>query len=155
MDELTDLSGGGYDNVIDTNIRRSGEKITWIVNGYDQTTAHSAERPARKLNCHSVLRQGGTVLAGDINGHSIPWDPRCQVQHNAAFWEDVIDEDGLEIGNEGRSPYFWTRDGHEDESVIDLTLGNRPVTILSTLVDDQATGSQHEVIESEVEVDRQ
>jgi len=77
------------------------------------------------------------------------------VQRDATFWEDVIDENGLEIGNDGRAPHDWTREGHECETVIDLTLANRPITTLSILADDHATGSDHEVIEWQVEADRQ
>jgi hypothetical protein len=71
------------------------------------------------------------------------------------FWEDVIDKNGLEIGNDGEATHHWTREGHEGESVIDLTLVNRPITKSSILANDHATGSDHEVIEWEVEVDRQ
>jgi len=78
------------------------------------------------------------------------------VQQDAVFWEDLIDENGLEIGNDGEGTHHWTREGHEGESVIDLTLANRPITKWSILADDDhATGSDHEVIEWEVEVDRQ
>jgi len=78
------------------------------------------------------------------------------VQRDAVFWEDVIDENGLDIGNDGEATHHWTREGHEGESVIDLTLANRPITKWSILADDDhATGSDHEVIEWEVEVDRQ
>jgi hypothetical protein len=41
---------------------------------------------------------------------------------NATFWEDVTDENGLEIGNHGRATHHWTREGQEGKSVIDLTL---------------------------------
>jgi hypothetical protein len=78
------------------------------------------------------------------------------VQRDAAFWEDLIDENGLEIGNDGEATHHWTREGHEGESVIDLTLANRPITKCSILADDDnTTGSDHEVIKWEVEVDRQ
>jgi len=156
VDERTDLSRGANEDVIATDVRRRGERITRIVNVYDQKNTHSGERPAQKLNWQRVIRQGSTVLAGDFNAHSIRWDPRCQVQRDAAFWEDVIDENGLEIGNDGEATHHWTREGHEGESVIDLTLANRPITKWSILADDDhATGSDHEVIEWEVEVDRQ
>jgi hypothetical protein len=69
------------------------------------------------------------------------------VQRGVVFWEDVIDENGLEIGNDGEATHHWTREGHEGESVIDLTLANRPITKWSILADDHATGSDHEVIE--------
>jgi hypothetical protein len=104
VDEQTDLSRGVNEDVIATDLRRRGERITAIVNVYDQKNTDSGERPARKLNWQRVIRQGGTVLAGDFNAHSKQWDPRCQVQWDAAFWEDVIGKNGLEIGNDGRHP---------------------------------------------------
>jgi hypothetical protein len=154
VDERTDLSRGANHDVITTDDRRRGETITRIVNVYNQKDMQSGERPARKLNWQRVIRQGGTVLAGDFNAHSTRWDPRCQVQRNATFWEDVIDENGLVIGNDGRATHHRTREGHEGESVIYLTLANRPITMWSILVNDHATGSDHEVIEWEVEADR-
>jgi len=63
----------------------------------------------------------------------------------------VIDE----IGNGARATHHWTREDQEGESVIDLTLANRPIVKWTTLADDHATGSDHEVIEWEVGVDRQ
>jgi hypothetical protein len=45
------------------------------------------------------------------------------VQQDAAFWEDVIDENGLDIGNDSRPTHHWTREDQQDESVIDLTVG--------------------------------
>jgi hypothetical protein len=68
----------------------------------------------------------------------------------------VIDEIGLEIGHDGEATHHGTREGHEGESVIDPTLVNRPITTWCILADDDhARGSDHEVIEWEVEVDRQ
>ena len=115
----------------------------------------SGERLARKLNGQRVIQQGGTGCAGDFNTHSTRWDPRCHVQWDATFWEDVIGENGLEIGNDGRATHHWTRESHEGESVIDVMLANRPITKWSILADDHATGSDHEVIEWEVDADRQ
>jgi len=148
VDERTDLTRGANEDVIATDVRRRGERITRIVNVYDQKNTHSGERPARKLNWQRVIQLGSTVLAGDFNAHSIRWDPRCQVQRDAVFWEDVIEENGLEIGNDGEATHHWTREGHEAESVIDLTLVNRPITKWSILADDDhATGSDHKVIQ--------
>jgi len=67
----------------------------------------------------------------------------------------VIDENGLKIGNDGRPTHHWTREDEEGESFIDLTLANRPIVRCTILADDHATGSDHEVIEWEVGVDRQ
>jgi hypothetical protein len=58
----------------------------------------------------------------------------------------VIDENGLEIGNDGRSTHYWTREDDEGESVIDLTLSKQPIMKLTILADDPATGSDQEVI---------
>jgi len=155
VDERTDLSRGAHDDVIVTDVRRRGEKITRIVNVYDQRDTQSGERQAQKVNWQSVVRQGGTVLAGNFNAHSSRWDPRCRAQRNASFWEGVIDENGLKIGNDGRSTHYWTREDHEGELVIDLTLANRPIMRWTILADDHATGSDHEVVEWEVEADGQ
>ena len=43
----------------------------------------------------------------------------------------------------------------EGESVIDLTLANRPIIKWTILADNHATGSDHEVIAWEVRVDRE
>ena len=155
VDERMDLSRGANKDVIATDVRRRGERTTRIVNVYDQKNTHSGERPARKLNWQRVIWQGSTVLAGDFNAHSKRWDARCQVQRDAAFWEDVIDENGLEIGNGGRPTHHWTREDQEGKSVIDLTLANRPIVKWTILADDHVTGSDHEVVEWEVGVDRQ
>jgi len=68
-----------------------------------------------------------------MNAHSRRGDPRCKEQRDATFWEDIIDEHGLEIGNDGRLTHHWTRNGAEGESTIDLTLANRLITRCTTL----------------------
>ena len=111
VDDRADLSRGANDAVIATDVRRGGETITRIVNIYDQEDMRSEERPVWKLNWQRVIRQGGTVLAGDFNAHSTGWDPRCQVKRDAKFWKDMIGENGLEIGKNGRATQYWTREG--------------------------------------------
>jgi len=113
------------------------------------------ERPARKLNWQRVILQGGTVLAGDFNAHSKRWDLRCLEQRDATFWEGVIDENGLEIGNDGRPTHHWTREAQEGKSDIDLTLANRSIVSWTILSDDHATGSDHVAIELDVGLDKQ
>jgi len=75
------------------------------------------------------------------------------VQRNAAFCEDVIDESGQEIGNDGSATHYRTREGHEDESVIDLTTTNRPLTKWAILDDDHTTTSTEVVIDWDLETD--
>ena len=155
VDEWTGLCRGANDNVFATDVSRRGEKKTRIVNDYHRGDRQSGERPAHKLNWQRVIRRSGTILAGDFNADSRRWDPRCRGQRDAAFWEEVIDETGLEIGNDSQSTHHWTREGHKAESVINLTLANQPITTWSILADDHATGSDHEVTEWEVKLDRQ
>jgi len=155
VDERTDLNRGANDDVIATDVRRRGEKIRRIVNIYDQKDARSGETPGRKLDWQRVIRQGGTVLAGDFNAHSKRWEPRSHVQRDATFWDCVIDENGLEIGNDGRPTDHWTREYQEGKSVINLMLANRQMVRLTILANDHATRSNHEVMEWEVGVDRQ
>jgi hypothetical protein len=151
-----ELTRGANEDVIATYLRRRGERIIRIVNVYDQQNTPLVERLARKLKWERVIRQGRTVLAGDFNAHSIRRDPMCHVQRDAGCWEDVIDEQGLKIGNDAEVTHHWTSEGHEGESVTDLTLAERPITKWSLLADDDpTTGSDHMVIEWEVEVDRQ
>jgi len=126
-----------------------------IVNMYYQRDTQSAARLTRKLHWQRVMRQRTTDLAGDFNAPSSRWDPRCQVQWNDALCAEVIDKNGLEVGNDGQPTHYWTREDHDGESVIGLTLANRPITKWFILEDDHTTGSDHNVIQWEVEADRQ
>lgn len=85
--------------------------------------------------------QGRSVLMGDFKDLSSRWNLRSQVLQNAASWEPVIHENGLEIGHEGRSTHYWRRDEQKGELAIDLTLANWPIMKLAILPDDDATGS--------------
>jgi len=60
------------------------------------------------------------------------------VKRNTAFWEEVIDENGLEVGNNGQPSHYRTREDDEGESVIDLTFAIRPRTKWFILADDHA-----------------
>jgi len=64
----------------------------------------------------------------------------------------VIQLNGWEIENSGRSTYYWTREDHEGEAVIDMTLATRLIMKWTILADNHATGSDHEVIEWKLEV---
>lgn len=67
----------------------------------------------------------------------------------------MIVKNGLEIRNEGRATHHWTIDGHKGNSVIDQMLANRPTTKWSIQANYQETGFNHEVMEWEVQEDRQ
>jgi hypothetical protein len=156
-DEQTDLSRGANDDVIVTDVKRRTEKMTRVINIYDQTDLRTREREARKINWSRIIRQrgGGTILAGDFNAHSRGWDPRCKEQYDATFWEEIIDEHGLEIGNDNQPTHHWARNGEEGELTIDLTLASRPITRWTILDGRHATGSDHEVIKWKFSIDKQ
>jgi len=71
VDVRTDSSGSANNDVIHTDVMRSGEATTRIVNVYDQKPTQSGERPVRMLNWQRVIRQGRTVLAADFTAHCI------------------------------------------------------------------------------------
>jgi len=50
VDKRMDLSRGANEDVIVTDVRCRGERITRIVNVYDQKKTHSEKRPAQKFN---------------------------------------------------------------------------------------------------------
>jgi len=52
-----DHSRGTNDNVIVTDVNRRGEKMTKVINIYDQRDMRTRERHARKIHCSSIIRQ--------------------------------------------------------------------------------------------------
>jgi len=84
-DERTDLSRGVNEDVIVTDVTRRGEKMMKVITKYNQRDVRTRDRHARKINWSRIIQQGGggTILAGDFNGHCRRWDPRCKVQRDA------------------------------------------------------------------------
>lgn len=146
---------GANDDVIIPDVRKREESVTRIINIYDQRDTQLRERPTWKLRWQGIIRQGGTVLAGDFNAHSRRWDPGCTEQQDAIFCKDIIDEKGLEIGNNDWATHHWKREDLERKSIIDLTLTNQQIRKWTILAKNQATGSDHKVREWEVDVDKQ
>jgi len=65
-------------------------------------------------------------------------------------------ENEREIGNDDDRPsHHRARNGEEGESTIELTLATRPITRWTTLDGSHASGSNHEVIEWMINVDKQ
>jgi len=54
-DEWTHLCRGANDNVIVTDVMRRGEKMTRVINIYDQRDVQTRERQARKMNCSRII----------------------------------------------------------------------------------------------------
>jgi len=154
VDERSDLCSRANNDVNVAVLMLTGEKIMRWVMIYDQTDMQSGERQAGKLDSQSVIWPCRTVLKGDFNAHSGRWDLRCHMQHHVIFWEEAIDKDWLEIGNNGWSTHYWTREDHQGKLVINLTSVNRLITKWSLVADNYATRFNHMIIESEVEVNR-
>jgi len=155
--ERTDLSRNAGEDVIVVDIKSRAEKMIRIVNIYDQKARETGERPVITLDWQKVIRQGGrgTVLAGHFNSHSQPWDLKCTEWREAAYWEGIIDVDGLVIGNYDRPTHYWTRNECEVVSIIDLTLANRPFGKWTIVDGNHAMGSDYEIIEWEVDMEKQ
>jgi hypothetical protein len=61
----------------------------------------------------------------------------------------ILDEYGLEIGNDDRPTSHWARSGEEGELTIELTLAARLITRLTILEGSHTAGSDHKVIKWE------
>jgi len=146
-----DSNRAANNDVIVTDVRRTGEKITTIDSVYNQRGTQSGERPPQHASWHTVIRQCGTVLAGHIDAQSRARDGRCHTQRKAAFWEVVIDQNALEIGNDSRSTHYGSTGEHYSEWVFNLTLLNQPILKWTIVVDHHDTGSDHKVTACEVE----
>jgi len=121
VEQRTGSNWGANDNVIVTDVSRSGENIPRIVNIDDRRDTQSGGSQARKLDWQKVIPERESVLQGDSNAHSGRWEPTCHRQWNATFWAEVIHENGQEIGNDGQRSQCCTREDYEGRSVIDLT----------------------------------
>ena len=67
-------------------------------------------------------------MAGDINAHSLIWNPHCQRRQNATILEDFIEQFRLFINNKPRrSTYLSSR----KVLVIDLALSSIELGLLT------------------------
>jgi len=58
---------------------------------------------------------------------TLPSSSVVSPQRDATFWVDIIDEFGLDIGNDDQPTLHWMRDGEEGESILNLTLATPPI----------------------------
>lgn len=102
----------------------------------------------RMINCQRVIRQGaGTILTSDCNVHCCRCDPRCKEQYSdETFWEDNIDEQGLEIGNINPPTHRSAANCKQGESILDLTIDSQLMMKWTILDRRHSTRSYCEVI---------
>jgi hypothetical protein len=111
-------------------------------------------RPAHHANWTEVLGED-TIIAGDFNAHSPRWNPHGPLRRNHHFLEELMDDYGLIVKNDGTATRHPDCEVEEDEppiSIIDLTLaspriGHRVVDWRVLDDDRYATDSDHEIIE--------
>jgi hypothetical protein len=65
----------------------------------------------------------------------------------AAYWEVIIDEHMLVIGNDDQPTQYWTRNDRQGEFIIAQTLANQPFGKWMISVGNHSTWSDNEVIE--------
>jgi len=71
------------------------------------------------------------------------------------FWEQIIAEYGLDIGNDDWPTHHWARSGEDGESTIHLTLATRPISGWTILEVSPITSCDYKVIRWEFIIDKQ
>ena len=91
-----------------------------------------------------IAKHRRLVIAGDMNAHSKTWNPKAAYNRNHVFWERLIQEEDM---------FVWITDeatrmgpGATNHSIIDLTLSSPNVELNWCLLDEEATGSDHEIL---------
>jgi len=60
IDERTYLSSGANNDVIVADVKRTGQKMTRVINIYDQRDVRTGETQARNINWNRIIRQTGS-----------------------------------------------------------------------------------------------
>jgi hypothetical protein len=134
-----------------------------IANVYSATVFGQAGegRPAHHANWTEILGED-TIIAGDFNAHSPRWNPHDPPRRNHHFLEELMDDYGLIVKNDGPATRHPDRDLEEEEedeeedehsiSIINLNLASPRIAhrvVKWRVLDDDgyATSSNHEIIE--------
>jgi len=125
-------------------VTREGREKVVLVNVYDQRPQVGQKRLAQQADWEAIMAGGRVVIAGDMNAHSQKWNPRATKRRNATFWEDLIEKHELVIWNSEEGTRAGP--GANGTSIIDLTLSTPAITLNWSLLEGEASGSDHEVI---------
>ena len=116
--ELKDLTRGCANYAQALEVKPPGEPSIVIVNVYDRGSV--GQRPAQAVQWDNVMRYSRVIVAGDMNAHSLMWNPKAGSRRNAVFWENLITEHALVIWNSEEATRMGA--GASNHSIIDLTL---------------------------------
>ncbi len=157
LDNRSDLANHPYCLILDIEelhprTRKSVRK-TRVVNMYDNYIGqgytwqgHSTEirRAIQDISWSYILR-GRVLLLGDMNAHSISWNPHYVRRQNAGPLEELIDRYELIVNN---NTDFPTRPRSSGISIIDLALTTAalgPLTLWE-IPEEYPSVSDHELI---------
>jgi len=141
--ELKDLTRGWANYAQALEVKPPGGPSIVIVNIYDRGT--EGQRLAQAVQWDNVMRHSRVIVAGDMNAHSLMWNPKARSRRNAAFWENLITEHALVVWNSEEATRMGA--GASNHSIIDLTLTSRSLELNWRIAEEEeATGSDHEVI---------
>ena len=153
MEEITKESEG-YIQVVD--LQKKKHPRIRLVNMYDQVDRNTNRRPARKqeVNWNAIIQET-TIWAGDFNAHGMRWNDRLKPEERKdnGWVEHLMDTHDLTyIGDKAQTCNTPHASIH---SVIELTMCTQEMATRSTaqtmLNPELATGSDHQIIEIEVE----
>jgi len=113
-----------------------------IANVYDQRT--DTGRAAQRAAWGEIAKHRRVIIAGDMNAHSRMWNPKVTYNKNHTFWEKLIEEEDLFVWNSEDATRMGP--GANNHSIIDLTLSSPNMELDWRLLNEEATGSDHEVI---------
>jgi len=93
-----------------------------------------------------IAQHRRVIITGDMNTHSVVWNPRTARPRNNTFWEQLIQDNDLVIWNSEEEMKMGA--GAEIHSIIDLTLSAPKVEFNWSI--GPATGSDHELLQWKV-----
>jgi len=115
-----------------------------IANVYDRHKGSETIRPAQAERWGEIARHERVIIAGDMNAHSKLWNPQTTRPRNHSFWEKLIREEELFVWNTEEATRIGA--GAEIHSIIDLTLASPNMELDWSLLRNDATGLDHELI---------
>jgi len=142
--ELKNLVKGCRNYVQVIEVVPPGRDAIIIANVYDQEDRTKKSRRAQDSVWGEIIKYRRVIIAGDMNTHIKMWNPKAMYSRNHAFWEWLIEEEDLFVWNMEEATKMGP--GAMNHSIIDLTLSSPNIELDWCLLDEEATGSDNEVL---------